>query len=86
SEIANLVAGQVKSFLATRGVIVDLSLPVTIRGQSSEIRFKAVHPSVVFTFEDEHAALYIEACFDIMDVSRLAAPPVATAASQGAAI
>ena len=74
AEMCNQTLGTLKVFLARRGITIESGLPMMIRGQQAEIRYKATHPALVFRLEEPHGTLFFEAYFDIFNVAELSRP------------
>ncbi len=74
AEMCNQTLGTLKVFLARRGITVESGLPIMIRGQQAEIRYKATHPALVFRLEEPQGTLFFEAYFDIFNVAELSRP------------
>ena len=74
AEMCNQTLGTLKVFLARRGITIESGLPMMIRGQQAEIRYKATHPALVFRLEEPQGTLFFEAYFDIFNVAELSRP------------
>ncbi len=74
AEMCNQTLGTLKVFLARRGLTVESGLPMMIRGQQAEIRYKATHPALVFRLEEPQGTLFFEAYFDIFNAAELRRP------------
>lgn len=62
SELANLLLGQVKSRLVTRGVVIEMSTPITLTGTALRIhRFKGLPITHTFTAPGGEVRVMFEA-------------------------
>lgn len=82
-EMCNQVLGRLKGFFWRKSLPVEFGLPIIIRGQNCEVRYKAPHPSIVFDFQEPMGTVHFEFCFDLFDAKELDTADVETVAPAG---
>ena len=82
-EMCNQVLGRLKGFFWRKSLPVEFGLPIIIRGQNCEVRYKAPHPSIVFDFQEPMGTVHFEFCFDLFDAKELDSADVETVAPAG---
>jgi CheY-specific phosphatase CheX len=82
-EMCNQVLGRLKGFFWRKSLPVEFGLPIIIRGQNCEVRYKAPHPSIVFDFQEPMGTVHFEFCFDLFDANELDSADVETVAPAG---
>jgi CheY-specific phosphatase CheX len=82
-EMCNQVLGRLKGFFWRKSLPVEFGLPIIIRGQNCEVRYKAPHPSIVFDFQEPMGTVHFEFCFDLFDAKELDTADVETVAAAG---
>ena len=82
-EMCNQVLGRLKGFFWRKSLPVEFGLPIIIRGQNCEVRYKAPHPSIVFDFQEPMGTVHFEFCFDLFDAKELESADVESVAPAG---
>ena len=62
-EITNMVCGNAKRILETKGYDFDLALPTVIIGKSQSMNYAAGVPVIVIPFSTDVGEFHVEVCF-----------------------
>ena len=70
-EMCNTIVGKFKAFLVQNGMNVQISCPLTMRGDTTSLEYGTGKVSLVTRLTDETDSLFVELCLDMFDLSAI---------------
>ena len=70
-EMCNTIVGKFKAFLVQNGMNVQISCPLTMRGDTTSLEYGTGGLSLVTRLTDETDSLFVELCLDMFDVAAI---------------
>ena len=70
-EMCNTIVGKFKAFLVQNGLNVQISCPLTMRGDTTSLEYGTGGLSLVTRLTDETDSLFVELCLDMFDMSAI---------------
>ena len=70
-EMCNTIVGKFKAFLVQNGLNVQISCPLTMRGDTTSLEYGTGGLSLVTRLTDETDSLFVELCLDMFDLAAI---------------